>query len=248
MQFLKEAAGIVRQYYSYLLTGVGYTMLLALVGTVAGFCIGLLTGVVRTAPKSRNAVLRTLHSVVNALIAVYIEVFRSTPMMVQAMVIFWGYAFLNNGETLPLIPAGLFIVSINTGAYMAEIIRAGIQSVDKGQTEAARSIGMNALQTMFVVILPQAVKNSFPAIGNEFVVNIKDSSVLNAISVTDLFFQSMSVAGSIYQYTNTMLVTACIYLVLTFTTTRILYAVEKRMGRPRSSMPASQTMPKSGVL
>ena len=115
-------------------------------------------------------------------------------------------------------------------------------------TTAARSIGMNALQTMFVVILPQAVKNSFPAIGNEFVVNIKDSSVLNAISVTDLFFQSMSVAGSIYQYTNTMLVTACIYLVLTFTTTRILYAVEKRMGRPRSSMPASQTMPKSGVL
>ena len=163
MQFLKEAAGIVRQYYSYLLTGVGYTMLLALVGTVAGFCIGLLTGVVRTAPKSRNAVLRTLHSVVNALIAVYIEVFRSTPMMVQAMVIFWGYAFLNNGETLPLIPAGLFIVSINTGAYMAEIVRGGILSIDRGQLEGAYSVGMTHTQAMTRVVLPQALRNILPS-------------------------------------------------------------------------------------
>ena len=129
---------------------------------------------------------------------------------------------------------------------LAEIIRAGIQSVDKGQSEAARSIGMTAMQTMFVVVLPQAVKNSFPAIGNEFVVNIKDSSVLNAISVTDLYFQSMSVAGSIYQYTNTMLVTALCYLVLTFTTPRILYFIERRMGRPKASYPASQTVPRAG--
>ena len=126
---------------------------------------------------------------------------------------------------------------------MAEIIRAGIQSVDRGQTEAARSIGMTPMQTMFLVILPQAIKNSFPAIGNEFVVNIKDSSVLSAISVTDLYFQSIGVAGSIFRFTETMTVTASVYLVLTFTTTRILGLIERRMGRPRSSFPASQTMP-----
>ena len=123
MEFLNEVLGIVRQYHGYLLSGVGYTMLLALAGTVFGFLIGLLTGVVRTAPKSKNPVLRALHRLLNALIAVYIEIFRGTPMMVQSMVIYWGYAFLNDGNTLPLIPAGLFIVSINTGAYMAEIVR-----------------------------------------------------------------------------------------------------------------------------
>ena len=139
MEFIREVLGIVSQYYSYLLSGVGYTMLIALIGTAAGFLIGLLTGVIRTAPKSKNAVLRALHKIVNAIIAVYIEVFRGTPMMVQAMVIYWGYAFLNDGATLPLIPAGLFIVSINTGAYMAEIVRGGIISVDRGQLEGASS-------------------------------------------------------------------------------------------------------------
>ena len=133
MEFIREVLGIISQYYSYLLSGVGYTMLIALIGTAAGFLIGLITGVIRTAPRSKNAVVRVLHKIVNAIIAVYIEVFRGTPMMVQAMVIYWGYAFLNDGATLPLIPAGLFIVSINTGAYMAEIVRGGIISVDKGQ-------------------------------------------------------------------------------------------------------------------
>ena len=144
--------------------------------------------------------------------------------------------------------AGIFVISVNTGAYMAEIIRSGIQSVDKGQTEAARSIGMTSMQTMFIVILPQAIKNSFPSIGNEFVVNIKDSSVLSAISVTDLYFQSIGVAGSMFLFSQTMLTTVLIYLALTFTTTRILGWIEKRMGRPKSSFPASQTMPGSPVL
>ena len=101
MEFIREVLGIISQYYSYLLSGVGYTMLIALIGTAAGFLIGLITGVIRTAPRSKNAVVRVLHKIVNAIIAVYIEVFRGTPMMVQAMVIYWGYAFLNDGATLP---------------------------------------------------------------------------------------------------------------------------------------------------
>ena len=185
MEFIREVLGIVSQYYSYLLSGVGYTMLIALIGTAAGFLIGLLTGVIRTAPKSKNAVLRALHKIVNAIIAVYIEVFRGTPMMVQAMVIYWGYAFLNDGATLPLIPAGLFIVSINTGAYMAEIVRGGIISVDRGQLEGAYSVGMTHAQAMVKVVIPQVLQNILPSISNEFVINIKDTSVLNVIGVTD---------------------------------------------------------------
>ena len=226
MQFLKEAAGIVRQYYSYLLTGVGYTMLLALVGTVAGFCIGLLTGVVRTAPKSRNAVLRTLHSVVNALIAVYIEVFRSTPMMVQAMVIFWGYAFLNNGETLPLIPAGLFIVSINTGAYMAEIVRGGILSIDRGQLEGAYSVGMTHTQAMTRVVLP---RNILPSVSNEFVINIKDTSVLNVIGVTELYYMAGVIKRINLQTFPVYAVVCVIYFLLAFAVTQLLRLAERKL-------------------
>ncbi|MGL5979214.1 MAG: amino acid ABC transporter permease, partial [Erysipelotrichaceae bacterium] len=131
----------------------------------------------------------------------------------------------------------------NTGAYMAEIIRAGIQSVDSGQSEAASSLGMNNLQTMLFIVLPQAIRNALPAIGNEFVVNIKDTSVLNVISVTELYFQSSSVAGMHYRYFETYLITALCYFVMTFTTTRILNYIEKRLDQPKTSFPASQTMP-----
>ena len=137
MEFLKQVWDIVVSYRVQLLSGLGYTMLIALVGTVVGLLIGLLTGVIRTAPKSKNGVLRVLHNILNGILAVYIEIFRGTPMMVQSMVIFWGYAFMNGGNTLPLIPAGIFIVSINTGAYMSEIVRGGIISVEKGQMEGA---------------------------------------------------------------------------------------------------------------
>ena len=112
------------------------------------------------------------------------------------------------------LTAGIVIVSINTGAYMAEIVRAGIQSLDKGQNEAARSIGMNNFQTMIYIILPQAIKNAFPAIGNEFVVNIKDTSVLNVVGITELFFQSMTVAGTTYAFRETFFISAHHLLVL----------------------------------
>ncbi len=114
MSFLNDVINIVIKYYPQLLSGVGNTMLIALTSTVAGLVIGLLTGVIRTAPYSHNALLRTLHKILNAVIAVYVEIFRGTPMMVQAMVIYWGYAFLNDGATLPLIPAGLFMQSVKS--------------------------------------------------------------------------------------------------------------------------------------
>ena len=186
--FFNEVLSIVAEYKGYLLQGIGFTMLIALSGTIIGLVIGLITGIIRTIPKSKNPVIRVILKIVNVLISIYVEVFRGTPMMVQAMVIYWGYAFMNGGQTLPLIPAGMFIVSINTGAYMAEIVRGGIISIDKGQFEGAYSIGMNHWQTMINVIVPQTMRNILPAISNEFVINIKDTSVLNVIGVTELFF------------------------------------------------------------
>ena len=229
MEFLSEVIGLVRQYWSYLLTGVGYTMLIALIGTAAGFLIGLLTGVVRTAPRSKNSAVRALQKLLNAVIAVYIEVFRGTPMMVQAMVIYWGYAFLNDGSTLPLIPAGLFIVSINTGAYMAEIVRGGILSVDKGQLEAAYAVGMTHGQSMRKVILPQVVRNILPSVSNEFVINIKDTSVLNVIGVTELYYMAGVIKRINLQTFQTSTVICVLYFILTFTVTRLLRLAEKKL-------------------
>ena len=145
-------------------------MLIALIGTVIGLIIGLLTGIIRTIPLSKNKVVYYLQKTVNVIIAIYVEIFRGTPMMVQAMVIYWGYAFMNGGQTLPLIPAGIFIVSINTGAYMAEIVRGGIISIDKGQFEGAYSVGMTHPQAMLHVVIPQVMRNILPSISNEFVI------------------------------------------------------------------------------
>ncbi|MBN2851088.1 MAG: amino acid ABC transporter permease, partial [Erysipelotrichaceae bacterium] len=161
---------------------------------------------------------------------------RGTPMIVQAMFLFYALRPVFHWTKLV---AGIFVVSVNTGAYMAEIVRAGIQSLDKGQNEAARSIGMNNFQTMRHVVLPQAIRNAFPAIGNEFVVNIKDTSVLNVIGVTELYFQTTSVAGITYRVQDTFLVSAIIYLILTYSTTMILKIIERKMNMPVQNGPSS---------
>ena len=229
MEFWNEVIGIVTKYWPQLLTGVGYTMLIALVGTAAGFLIGLLTGVIRTAPRPKRAAARWLRKLLSVLITIYIEVFRGTPMMVQAMVIYWGYAFLNGWQTLPLIPAGLFIVSINTGAYMAEIVRGGIISVDKGQLEGAYSVGMTHAQAMGKVVLPQVLRNILPSISNEFVINIKDTSVLNVIGVTELYYMAGVIKRINLQTFQTYTVICVIYFILTFTVTRLLRLAERRL-------------------
>ncbi len=148
--------------------------------------IGLLVGIFRTLPLSENPVGRFLQRIVNGLLTIYIEVFRGTPMMVQAMVIFYGTA-LAFGVSMNRTLAAVLIVSINTGAYMSEIVRGGIFAVDDGQFEAAQAIGMTHWQTMIKVVLPQVMRNILPATGNEIIINIKDTAVLSVISVADLF-------------------------------------------------------------
>lgn len=229
MSFFQDVINIVAKYYPQLLSGVGNTMLIALTGTVAGLAIGLLTGIVRTAPYSRNGFVRALHKILNAVIAVYVEIFRGTPMMVQAMVIYWGYAFASGGSTLPLIPSGILIVSVNTGAYMAEIVRGGIISIDKGQFEGAMSIGMTHSQTMFKVIIPQVMRNILPSVSNEFVINIKDTSVLNVIGVTELYYFAGIIKRQSFETFQTYLVVCVLYFILTFTVTRLLRFVERKL-------------------
>ena len=204
-------------------------MLIALTGTIAGLLIGLATGVLRTTPLSKNGFVRALQKILNAIIAVYVEIFRGTPMMVQAMVIYWGYAFATGGSTLPLIPSGIIIVSINTGAYMAEIVRGGIISIDKGQFEGASSIGMSHWQAMLHVILPQVLRNILPSVSNEFVINIKDTSVLNVIGVTELYYFAGIIKRQSFQTFQTYLVVCVIYFILTFTVTRLLRFVESKL-------------------
>ena len=229
IEFFTDVWNIVAEHYPYLLRGVGYTMLIAMIGTLAGLLIGLAAGVLRTCPLSAKWPVRVLQKIANALITVYVEVFRGTPMMVQAMVIYWGYAFATGGDQLPLIPSGILIVSINTGAYMAEIVRGGIISVDKGQFEGAAAVGMTHWQSMRYVILPQVLRNILPSVANEFVINIKDTSVLNVIGVTELYYFAGIIKRQSFQTFQTYFVICVIYFVLTFSVTRILRLIEKRL-------------------
>ncbi|MBQ8859516.1 MAG: amino acid ABC transporter permease [Clostridia bacterium] len=248
MEFLKSAWSILTDYYPMLLRGVGYTMLIALTGTVLGLVIGLLTGIVRTTPLSEKKPLRILQRVVNAIITAYVEVFRGTPMMVQAMVIFWGYAFMNSGATLPLIPAGIFIVSINTGAYMTEIVRGGIISIDRGQFEGAYAVGMTHWQAMVRVVLPQVLRNILPSVSNEFVINIKDTSVLNVIGVTELYYYAGRIIHFNLKTFETYLVICILYFILTFTVTRLLRLLEKKLtGSENYTICGSQSDPAAEI-
>ena len=220
---------IIQKYGNSLLKGAGTTLLIALVGTIIGCVIGFVVGIIQTIPVSKrdNLFKRIFLKTLKAIMDIYVEVFRGTPMMVQSFFMYYGLK--SAGVNWTPIVAGIVIISINTGAYMAEIVRSGIQAVDKGQMEGARSVGMSHLQTMFYIIIPQAIRNSFPSIINEFIVNIKDSSVLNVIAVNDLYFQGSSVAGSVFKYTETFFVVAMIYLCLTYPTSKILGFIEKRM-------------------
>ena len=241
MSFLNDVLNIFIKYYPQLLTGVGNTLLIALTSTVAGLALGLLTGVVRTAPMSKNPVLRALHKLLNAIIAIYVEIFRGTPMMVQSLIFYYaifnlfkrtGMSVTEINRVWSLFISGLVTVSLNSTAYLAEVLRGGILAVDAGQMEAARSLGMTHWQAMRRVVFPQAIKNSLPAIGNEFIINIKDSSVLCVLGVSDLMFMTRSVAGIYYKGTECYLIAAIVYLFLTYLSSLLLKAITGKMTAP----------------
>lgn len=226
-------ARMVTRYWPMFLRGAGTTLYISLTGTLIGMTIGLAIGIIRTIPLPEKGAGKILLKIINMFLSIYVEFFRGTPMIVQAMVIYYGSAAAF-GIQMDRILAAIFIVSINTGAYMSEIVRGGIVSIDKGQFEAAQAIGMNHLQTMINVVLPQVMRNILPATGNEFVINIKDTSVLNVISVTELFFNTSSIAGMTFKYYEPFFVASIIYFIMTFTVTRILLYIERRMDGPEN--------------
>ena len=221
---------LLQQYGSSFLSGAGNTMIIAIVGTFLGCLIGFIVGIIQTIPvdKRDSAVKKTLVGFLKFIMACYVEFFRGTPMMVQAMFIYYGSAYLFN-INMSMWFAAFFVVSINTGAYMAETVRGGILSVDEGQTEAAKAIGMTHVQTMMNVILPQALRNIMPQIGNNLIINIKDTSVLSVISVVDLFFVHKSVSGALYTSFESATIVMAIYLTMTLITSRLLRLWEKKM-------------------
>lgn len=248
--FMTKTWDVFVKYQSLFLNAIKSTLLVAFVGTIVGLLIGLIIGGLRAITSNQEQSQKTITKVLNKIIygitSIYVEVFRGTPMMVQAMFLY--YTFFAPVFHWTPITSAMVIISVNTGAYMAEIMRSGIQSVDHGQIEGARSIGMSNFQTMRYIVLPQAIKNSFPSIGNEFVVNIKDSCVLNCIQFSELFFIAKSVQGTIFSYAEPFLIVGILYLILTFVTSRILGFIEKRMNNQKSSYPASVTTPQANVL
>lgn len=215
--------------------GAGVTLLMAAVGTLIGCIIGFLVGIVQTIPIEQhdNFVKKTVLKVVRALMTAYIEIFRGTPMIVQAMVIYYGSLYVFGIDMTPMT-AGFVIVSINTGAYMAESVRGGIDSIDIGQTEAAKAIGMTHFQTMLSVILPQALRNILPQIGNNLIINIKDTAVLNVIGLNELFFATKSLVGAYYQPFPGYIIACVVYFIMTFTCSRILRWYERKIDGPDS--------------
>ncbi len=232
---------IISDNWPMFVRGAGLTLFISIIGTLIGAAIGLLIGTVRTIPMPDKGVKRIVLKAVNVILSVYVEFFRGTPMIVQAMVIYYG-SLMALGIDMNQTFAAIFIVSINTGAYTTEIVRGGIISIDKGQFEAAHAIGMNHTKTMIHVVLPQVLRNILPPIGNEFVINIKDTSVLNVIGVSELYFQTKTVAGNNFRYFESFFVACILYLTMTLTVTRILRYIEKRMDGPEnySIIPGNQ--------
>ena len=215
------------------LGGIKNTLILALVGTVIGCLIGFICGVLNTIPynKNDNPVKRFFLTLIRVIIRVYVEVFRGTPMVLQAVFLYYGLPYFTNNSVKfsSVWMAAIVVVSINTGAYMAESVRGGIISVDPGQTEGAKAIGMTHVQTMVNVILPQALRNIMPQIGNNFIINVKDTSVMFIIGFPDFFAAHRAAVGASYLVFPSATVEMVGYLTMTLIASLILRWAEKRM-------------------
>ncbi|GAA0689983.1 MULTISPECIES: amino acid ABC transporter permease [Clostridium] len=205
------------QYCPFFLEGAKLTLILAFFTVLFGSIIGLFLSLMRL---SNSKILKTISTV-------YVEFIRGTPMLVQIFIIY--YSLPSIGIELPDMTAGILALSINSSAYVAEIIRAGIQAVDKGQMEASRSLGMSYGQTMLHIIIPQAFKNILPALGNEFIVVIKESSIVSMIGLHDLMYNANIVRGNIFRPFEPLLVAALIYFIMTFTLSKLLGLLERRL-------------------
>ena len=235
-KFAQLAADIAKLWTKYgtaYLKGVENTLILALVGTLIGCLIGFICGVLNTIPYGKNdhPVKKFFLKLIRVIIRIYVEVFRGTPMVLQAVFLFYGLPYFTDNalKFSSVWAAAIVVVSINTGAYMAESVRGGIISVDPGQTEGAMAIGMTHVQTMTSVILPQALRNIMPQIGNNFIINVKDTSVMFIIGFPDFFAAHRATVGASYLYFPSATVEMVGYLTMTLVASFLLRWAEKKL-------------------
>ena len=238
--------------YGYL---IGYGILSTLILSIFGTFVGLILGIFLAYGKNikikelDNIFVKGLKNLIKGICNLYSIIFRGTPMMVQALVFQYGCMALGFNWAIIEFPsplanflngwfiAGLIVITLNTAAYMGEIVKSGLNGVDKGQEEGARSLGMSASRTSISIILPQALRNALPTIGNELIVNIKDSSVLNVIGVTELYYRLyITIGGRTFAYLEALLIVAVVYLILTLVATLILKLVEKKLDGVKFSL------------
>lgn len=232
----QDIARLWAKYAPMYLGGIRNTLILALVATAIGCVIGLICGVLNTIPYTSNdrAIKRFFLKLIRVLVRIYVEVFRGTPMVLQAVFIYYGLPYFTNNAikfsgNSGIWLASIIIVSINTGAYMAESVRGGIISIDPGQTEGAKAIGMTHFQTMRYVIMPQALRNIMPQIGNNFIINVKDTSVMFIIGFTEFFAQHRNIVGINLLYFPSAAIEMVGYLCMTLIASFLLRALEKKM-------------------
>ena len=235
-ELFTDVSALCVKYGSQYLTGIRNTLILAVVATVIGCIIGFACGVLNTIPHAKTdpPIKRFFLALIRALVRIYVEVFRGTPMVLQAVFIFYGLPYFTDNAVQfaglrGIWAAAILVVSINTGAYMAESVRGGIISIDPGQTEGAKAIGMTHVQTMIHVVLPQALRNILPQIGNNFIINLKDTSVMFIIGFTEFFATHKSVAGATFQYFPSAALEMVGYLCMTLVASFLLRYLEKRL-------------------
>ncbi|HDZ8696090.1 TPA: ABC transporter permease subunit [Staphylococcus aureus] len=215
---MNDDSGFISKYSSFFLKGIKITILISLIGVALGSILGAFVALMKLSKIK----------IISWIASIYIEILRGTPMLVQVFIVFFGITAAL-GLDISALVCGTIALVINSSAYIAEIIRAGINAVDKGQMEAARSLGLNYRQTMKSVIMPQAIKNILPALGNEFVTLIKESSIVSTIGVGEIMFNAQVVQGISFDPFTPLLVAAALYFVLTFVLTRIMNMIEGRL-------------------
>ena len=220
---------LIGKYFNMFLEGTWYTLYIAVLGTLLGFILGYAIGIVQDVKINKGDffIKKVFIRLLKVVSSVYVEIFRDTPMIVQAMIIYYGIRQV--GVEMTPVFAGVFVTLLNTGAYMAETVRAGIGSIDMGQREGAWAMGMSPMKTMLFIVLPQAFKNIIPEMANMFLTNLKMTSVLNVIAVQELFMAAKTVGGNYYKYFESYLVIAVIYFVLCFLFNKIFNLLEKKL-------------------
>ena len=234
--FLTNCANVLQKYGFSYLRGAGTTLLLALVGTFFGCLIGFAVGALQTIPidKQRDpAWKRVLLRILRVVLRCYVELFRGTPMIVQALVVYFGMPQVIPGFHPTPFMAGIITLSLNAGAYLSEIFRSGIQAVPRGQTEAARSLGLSAGRTTVKIVLPQAFKIAIPPMVNQFIITLKDTSILTIIGLAEIVNKATQYVSVRYDYFATYVWVGIFYLVFTSLLMILAHYMEKRLSYDR---------------